>query len=410
MKKLIGPFKELLTLDGIALRGAVPDEKLEIIQEAGILLEKGTIKEIGVFERMRISSGDPLVVQQLEEEVVGLPGFIDAHTHICFGGSRARDYAMRVAGKSYLEIARSGGGIWDSVSQTRKASLEELKEGIKERAKKQLEQGITTVEVKSGYGLNQETEIRMLQAIREAGSEIALDLIPTCLAAHIHPKDFEGDKVTYLNYILNEILPQIRKQSLANRVDIFIEDTAFEEEMSARFLRQAKSMSFDLTVHADQFTPGGTKVAVETGALSADHLEASREKEIALLAQSNTIPVVLPGASLGLGEPFGPARKLLDAGASLAIASDWNPGSAPMGQLLTQAAILGTYEKLSTAETLAALTFRAAAALGLKERGVLREGMLADIVAFPAKDHREILYHQGSLKPVKVWKRGKAVV
>lgn len=410
MKKLIGPFKELLTMDGIALRGAVPDEKLEIIQDAGILVEEGIIKEIGVFERMRTSSRDPLVVQQLEEEVVGLPGFIDAHTHICFGGSRARDYAMRVAGKSYLEIARSGGGIWDSVTQTRKASLEELKNGIKLRARKQLEQGIMTIEVKSGYGLNREAEIRMLQAIQEAGSGIAADLIPTCLAAHIHPKDFEGDKVAYLNYILNDILPQIKKESLANRVDIFIEDTAFEEEMSAHFLRQAKSMGFDLTVHADQFHPGGAKVAIEAGALSADHLEASGAKEIELLAQSDTIPVVLPGASLGLGEPFGPARKLLDAGASLAIASDWNPGSAPMGQLLTQAAILGTYEKLSTAETLSGLTFRAAAALGLRDRGMLAKGMLADIVAFPAHDYREILYQQGSLKPAKVWKNGKAVI
>jgi len=261
--------------------------------------------------------------------------------------------------------------------------------------------------VKSGYGLNQEQEVKMLEAIHEANQLTEADLISTCLAAHIFPKDFEGEKEAYLQYILSDILPELKERNLTKRVDIFIEDTAFEEAMSKDFLMKAKALDFDITVHADQFHAGGSQVAVQVGARSADHLEASGDREIEILAKSNTIPVVLPGASMGLGEPFGPARKLLDGGASLAIASDWNPGSAPMGQLLTQAAVLGTYEKLSTAETLSALTFRAAAALGLVDRGRLISGMLADMVAFPIADHREILYHQGSLKPQMVWKAGK---
>ena len=169
-------------------------------------------------------------------------------------------------------------------------------------------------------------------------------------------------------------------------------------------------MGFDLVVHADQFTTGGSRIAVETGALSADHLEASTDIEIKQLAASDTVAVVLPGASLGLGIGFAPARKLLDAGASMAIASDWNPGSAPMGDLLTQAAILGAFEKLSTAETFAALTFRAAKALNLNDRGTIEPGKLADMQAFPCADYREILYHQGKLKPAKVWKRGETGV
>ena len=408
MEILIGPFAELLSFEGLNLKGALSDEELNIQKEAGVWVKDGKVLKTGPFHDLRIEANAQGVrISHLDTPMVAMPGFIDAHTHICFGGSRARDYAMRNAGKSYLEIARSGGGIWDSVQQTRKASQANLVAGIKARAERHLKDGITTIEVKSGYGLNLEQELKMLEAIQEANQLCEADLISTCLAAHIFPKDFEGEKEAYLTYILSEILPELKQKNLTNRVDIFIEDTAFEEAMSKDFLLKAKAQDFDLTVHADQFHPGGSQVAVEVGARSADHLEASGDKEVEMLAKSDTIPVVLPGASLGLGEPFGPARKLLDGGASLAIASDWNPGSAPMGQLLTQAAVLGTYEKLSTAESLAALTFRAAAALGLSDRGKLVQGMLADMVAFPVADHREILYHQGSLKPGLVWKAGK---
>ncbi len=166
-------------------------------------------------------------------------------------------------------------------------------------------------------------------------------------------------------------------------------------------------MGFDITIHADQFTTGGSAVAVKLGAVSADHLEASRDTEIKLLANSDTVAVVLPGASLGLGMQYAPARKLLDAGACLAIASDWNPGSAPMGDLLTQAAILGAAEKLNTAETFAGLTYRAAKALNLNDRGIIAPGMRADMQAYPCSDFREILYHQGKLKPAQVWPADK---
>lgn len=168
-------------------------------------------------------------------------------------------------------------------------------------------------------------------------------------------------------------------------------------------------MGFDITVHADQFSTGGSEVAVNVGAVSADHLEASGEEEIKRLAASETVAVALPGASLGLGMGFAPARKLLNAGACLAIASDWNPGSAPMGDLLLQASVLSAYEKLTTAETFAGLTFRAAKALNLYDRGILEKGKLADMQAYPCTDYREILYHQGKLKPIKVYKKGEAI-
>jgi imidazolonepropionase len=316
---------------------------------------------------------------------------------------------MRNSGKTYLEIAEAGGGIWDSVSRTRAATEEHLVQQLLERVGRHLSEGITTLEVKSGYGLNFESELKQLRAIRSAAKHVEAELIPACLAAHILPKDFEGNSQAYLDFVLRELLPTIQQEDLCKRVDIFIEESAFNPQDALVYLEQAKTLGFFLTVHADQFTTGGSEIAVQVGAVSADHLEASTEKEIRLLTKSNTVAVVLPGASMGLGMPFAPARRLLNSGACLAIASDWNPGSAPMGDLLMQAAVMGAYEKLTAAEIFAALTFRSAYALRLLDRGALMPGSLADLQAYPCQDYREILYNQGKLKPTMVWKNGQRI-
>jgi imidazolonepropionase len=401
--KLIGPFKQILTLAGLPLKGAIVDDQLQIIPDGGVLVEGGLIVEIGDFNLLRKANQDA-PIEEITGQHVLLPGFVDCHTHLCFAGDRSKDYALRIAGKSYLEIAKAGGGIWDSVTQTRQASQEELAALLTKRVSRHLKDGVTTIEVKSGYGLNTDDELKQLRAVQTVNENSKADIISTCLAAHILPKDFTGTTSAYLEYVLNDLLPKIKKENLANRVDIFIEDGAFSPADALHYLHIAKQMGFDITVHADQFTTGGSETAVNAGAVSADHLEASAEKEIKILAASETVAVALPGASIGLGMDFAPARKLLDAGASLAIASDWNPGSAPMGDLLMQAAILSTYEKLTTAEVFAGLTFRAAKALNLNDRGALEKGKLADMQAYSCKDYREILYHQGKLKPAKVWK------
>ena len=407
---LIGPIRQALTMSNLPLKGALHDGQLEIIQEAGILIKNDKIHQIGSYWDLypeAQSIGAEMVT--LKGDFVALPGLIDCHTHICFGGSRAQDYAMRNAGKSYLEIAKAGGGIWDTVTQTRKANLEKLAQLTLQRANRHLKDGITTIEVKSGYGLSLEEELKMLRAIKMANENTNADLIPTCLAAHIKPRDFEGTHRDYLKVIAEEVFPILKEEGLANRIDAFIEETAFTLEDIQSYFQKAKEMGFDITVHADQFHAGGSQVAIDFGAISADHLEASTEKEIKLLAASGTIAVALPGASMGLGVAYTPARKLLDAGASLAIASDWNPGSAPMGDLLMQASVLGTFEKLSNAEVLAGITYRAGAALGLDDRGQLAPGLLADIILFPTDDYREITYQQGRLKPLKVYKKGVEV-
>jgi imidazolonepropionase len=397
-------------MTAIPMKGAVADHLLPILEEVGIWIADGLIHHIGKFQEMLHEAElQQIAITRLQGDHVCLPGFIDSHTHICFGGTRANDYAMRNAGSSYLEIAKAGGGIWDTVTQTRKATEEDLIKKTLKRARQHLRNGVTTIEVKSGYGLSVAAELKMLRAIKQANAQLPIDLIPTCLAAHMLPKDFAGNAVAYLLEIGTLLFPVLKEERLTNRIDAFIEESAFSATEIAPYFKRAKAMGFDLTVHADQFSPGGSAVAVAFGAISADHLEASTAEEIALLAKSEVIATALPGASLGLGCNFAPARRLLDAGCALAIASDHNPGSAPMGDLLTQAAILGAFEKLSNAEVLAGITVRAAAALNLGDRGKLAAGYLADFVLFHTDNYKEILYHQGAFKPCMVFKSGQLV-
>ena len=405
---LIGPFKQIIPMSGLALKGPIQDDRLEVWHNAGILIQDGIIQSVAKYEDLLVTQNDTVKVR-LQGDHVCLPGFVDAHTHICFSGSRANDYAMRNAGKSYLEIAKAGGGIWDTVTQTRKASKEALVKNVIKRATRHLKNGVTTLEVKSGYGLSVDEELKMLRAIKVANTSVATDLVSTCLAAHMLPRDFSGSAEEYLQEISSGLFPQLKSEGLAGRIDAFIEESAFSKKQIIPYFQKAIDMGFDITVHADQFTTGGSEVAIEFGAVSADHLEASTPKEIALLANSNVIATALPGASLGLGVTFTPARKILDAGGALAIASDHNPGSAPMGDLLTQAAILGAFEKLTNAEVLAGITFRGAAALRLFDRGQLAKGFLADLSIFHTSDYNEILYYQGNLKPCMVWKKGTLV-
>ena len=406
--KLTGPFQQIVTLNHLPLKGKLNDESLEIITKGGIISDNGNIVETGDYQLLKQKFPNS-EIDFIENEQVVIPALVDAHTHICFGGNRANDFAMRNAGKTYLEIAESGGGIWSSVKHTREASEDELVNGILERVGFLLRQGITTIEIKSGYGLNADEELKMLRAIRKAQEKTKATLVPTCLAAHLKPKDFDGSSEDYLNYIIDEILPKVKEENLATRVDIFIEKSAFQPEESKIFLEKAKQLGFQITVHADQFTPGSSRIAVEVGAKSADHLEATIDQDIELLANSNTVAIALPGASLGLGEPFSPARKILDKGGIMAIATDWNPGSAPMGNLITQASVLATYQKLTTVEVLSAITFRAAFALDLQDRGIIAEGKKADFITYETNNFQNILYHQGSLKPKSIYINGEKI-
>lgn len=383
-------------------RGAISDNSLEIIDDGGVVIEDGKIIEVGDF--LSLSKND-LDVKEITYPCVLLPGFIDSHTHVCHYGNRSDEYAKRNSGISYQQILEEGGGIHNTMNSTSNSTDEQLTDDTLNRLKRHFQEGVLTCEVKSGYAPNLEDEVRMLRIINEIDSSNDIDLIPTCLAAHVTPKKYESSK-KYLDSIINDLLPIIKEENLSNRVDIFIEEKAFSITEASNFLEKIKS-DFYITAHANQFTSGGLKVGVDNGAVSVDHLEVITDQEIDYLSKSDTTGVVLPGCSLGLGIPFAPARKLLDYNCKVSIASDWNPGSAPMGDLLMQASLLGSTEKLSNAEVLAGITCRAANALSLEDRGSLENGKIADMIGFKTNDFRDILYNQGKLKPSFICKRGK---
>ena len=402
MKELIGPFSQIITMANLPERGAISDNSLEIIEDGGIVIEDGKIIEVGDFLSLRKNNID---IREINYPCVLLPGFIDSHTHVCHYGNRSDEYAKRNSGISYQQILEEGGGIHNTMNSTSNCTDEQLTEDTLNRLKRHFHDGVLTCEVKSGYAPTLEDEIRMLEIINKIDKSNEIDLIPTCLAAHVTPKKYESSK-KYLDSILNHLLPKIKEENLSNRVDIFIEEKAFSVSEASNFLGKVKS-DFHITAHANQFTSGGLKVGVDNDAVSVDHLEVITDQEIDYLSKSDTTGVVLPGCSLGLGIPFAPARKLLDNNCKVSIASDWNPGSAPMGDLLMQASLLGSTEKLSNAEVLAGITCRSANALSLEDRGSLENGKIADMIGFKTNDFRDILYNQGKLKPSFICKRGK---
>ena len=383
-------------------RGAINDNSLEIIENGGVVIENGKIIEVGDFSLL---SKNGLDIIEIKYPCVLLPGFIDSHTHVCHYGNRSDEYAKRNSGISYQQILAEGGGIHNTMNSTSNCTDDQLRNNTLKRLKRHFLEGVLTCEVKSGYAPSLEDEIRMLKIINKIDSNNEIDLIPTCLAAHVTPKSFQSSK-QYLESIINELLPKIKEENLSNRVDIFIEEKAFSVSEASHFLKNVKN-DFLITAHANQFTSGGLKVGVDNEAVSVDHLEVISDDEINYLSKSNTTGVVLPGCSLGLGIPFAPARKLLDNNCKVSIASDWNPGSAPMGDLLMQASLLGSNEKLSNAEVLAGITCRSANALSLIDRGSLDKGKIADMIGFETNDYRDILYNQGKLKPSFICKRGK---
>ena len=405
MEQIIGPFSQMLTFEQTALKGPLQVPDMGILENAGVRVDSGVIVEVGPFEALVKNNVSPQVMEISGSHVL-MPGLVDCHTHMVWAGSRAADFERRNSGLSYQEILASGGGILDTVKWVGQATKGSLKEDLHERILRHQYDGVTTQEIKSGYGLDAENELKMLEVIHEVDREVKVDLIPTFLGAHVCPRDYE--RSDFLDYLLAEVAPKAKL--LANRADAFIEAEAFPVQIVQPYLTALKNLGFNLTLHADQFSSGGAALAIQMGAKSADHLEVTTSEDIALFGTSNTVAVVLPGASLGLGMAFAPTRALLDAGACLAIASDWNPGSAPSGDLLAQCGILAAYQKLTAAETFSGVTFRAARALGFTDRGRLAPQHLFDAIAFPTYDYREILYQQGTLKPDILWKKGELLI
>ncbi len=341
-----------------------------------------------------------------------LPGFVDPHTHPVWAGSRQDEFNRRLRGETYMEIARAGGGINATVRATRAATREELLLGTLARLDTFLLHGTTTVEAKSGYGLDLATEVRMLEVIRLAHECHPVDLIPTCLAAHEVPLEHRDDPEVFVRRLIDEIHPEISRRDLAEAVDVFCEEGVFDIAQTRLLLADAAGLGWRIHLHADELTPlGGAELAVELDALSADHLVHVTEGGIRALAASDTVAVLLPGTSFFLRSAFAPARELISAGCAVALATDCNPGSSPTESMPTILALACLQMGLNIEEAITAATLNAAAALDrATEIGSLEEGKRADLMVLEAPTYHHLVYHYG-VNPVRhVVKAGRVVV
>lgn len=331
---------------------------------------------------------------------VVMPGFVDPHTHLVWAGERADEFEMRVAGASYMEIMAAGGGIMNTVRHTRAASLDGLVAQTRPRLERMLAHGTTTVEIKTGYGLNTPDELKQLAAIRRLQAETPATLVPTFLGAHAIPAEFKGRTDEYVDLVVEEMLPAVAQEDVPPRFcDVFCEEGAFSLEQSRRVLVAARVLGFDLKIHVDEFKPlGGTRLAVGLGATSADHLVCTPSEEIELLARSDTIAVALPGTPFGLGHTeYTPARALIDAGGAVALATDCNPGTCWCESMQLMIALACRSMGMTPAEAISAATINAAHAVGLGgEVGSLEPGKRADLVLLDVPSYPHLGYRFGT--------------
>ncbi len=399
---LIHSAAQVLTLAGGPQRGYRLGD-LGLIEDGAILIRSGNIFETG-------RSSDLLNKYPDEETMdvsgrVVLPGFVDPHTHVIWAGDRAAEFELRLQGKSYLEIMEAGGGIVSTVRETRKASKKQLKDQTRSRLKRMLAHGTTTLEAKTGYGLNSETELLMLKALLELDQEEPLDIVFTYLGAHAVPLEYEGDTPGYTDLVCKEMIPALAEwwpaqtQDSFPYIDVFCETGAFDLDQSRHILETARAYGFPIKIHADEFDNlGGVSLAVELGAASADHLVVTSPEDIKALGGSDTVAVALPCTPFGLAESdYTPAKEIIEADGILAIATDLNPGTAWCESMQFAAALACRYMKLTPKQAIAAATINAAAAIGMdKKIGSLEPGKQADIIILNIPDYRHIGYRFGT--------------
>jgi imidazolonepropionase len=380
-----------------------------VVENGSLIMSHGRIDWLGPTAKLPPLPQEAEIVD-VSGQIV-LPGFVDSHTHLLFAGSREGEFEERLQGASYQEIAARGGGIMSTVRSVREQTREQLKSLAKPRLKRMLEFGITTVEVKSGYGLTPQDERKCLEAIAELNQEQTVELVPTFLGAHAVPAEFHDRRDEYIQLLLDDMLPDVAQNRLAEFCDVFCETGVFSLDESERILNRARDLGLQVKLHADELTPlGGAELAAKVGAVSADHLLCITEAGIDALAQSSTIATLLPGTAFFLGLPYAPARKLIDRGVPVALASDCNPGTCPTENLPLVGAMACTQMGMLPGEVVTALTLNAAAALGRSDRiGSLAAGKQADVIVCEGKNYAQLFYHFGVNHVRRVYKRGRAV-
>ena len=410
MKKLLFNPSQIITVNtnGKNFKRGKELSEIDCVFDSSIVIEDDTIKDILITKNVSKNSFDEVI--DLKNKIV-LPGLVECHTHTAFTGSRSDEFRQKLAGVSYEEIASAGGGILNTVNSVRATSFEELVNTIKPRIKYFITQGITTLEIKSGYGLDFENERKLLHVINYLAEIYPIDIVPTFLGAHTIPSEFKSNRRGYIDLIINEMIPHFAEQKLAVFCDGFCESTAYSAEEIDRIFIAAKESGLKLKLHTEQFnTIGGLDVALKHNAVSVDHLEVINEMDIQRLGNSDTAAVLLPGVSFFLNHNYAPARKLIESNAIVALATDYNPGSSHICNLHLIMSLAALKMNMTIEETISAVTINAAKAL-CKEKSVgsIEIGKKADFAIFNTQEYSNIVYDIGKNLNCITVKNGNAV-
>lgn len=372
-------ISQLLTLEGVVKKEGrnVKKEDLGVLENASVIADPETSLIVWVGKTSDTPKEYSKVVNRFSSVgEIWLPELVECHTHLVYAGTRTRDFGLRCEGKSYLQVAEEGGGILSTIKDTRKASGAELEESAIHSVDLFQKYGIGTIEIKSGYGLSLESELKILNVIRNLSEKTSVHLIPTFLPAHATPPEFKGRTEEYVDIICTEWIPEVAKEGLALFFDVFVEEGYFSVAQTKKLCEKALEAGLKLKLHADQFNAlGGTELGVDLGAASIDHLDNASDSAIKKLAHSQTVAVLCPGASLFTGNPYPPARKILDAGGIVALSTDFNPGTSPTRNLPLMTTLACSQMKMTVAEAIASVTYNAAKALCLEDEvGALLPG------------------------------------
>jgi imidazolonepropionase len=410
MQLLIRNAKQLVTVSSFGKRAKVGEElrELNVIYDGCVFIEDGLIRWVGRTEEFNLNISPEVEILDASDRIV-MPGFVDAHTHLVFAGTREQEFSLRTRGYTYQQIAEQGGGITNTVKAVRDTTKKDLKKGADKRLDSMLRFGTTTAEIKTGYGLDFKNEVKMLEAINELGHEHPVDIVPTFLGAHAVPPEFERMGKDYVELVVSEMIPYVARKKMAVFCDVFCEEGYFGLDDSRRILKEGKKSGLMPKIHADELTSaGGAELAAEVGAVSADHLENVSEAGIHAMADKAVVAVLLPGVSFFLGHKYAPARELIEARVPVALATDFNPGSCMSENMQLMMTIACTQMKMTPEEVIAASTLNAAAALSLSDQtGSIEVGKKADLLVLNIPSYEYLPYHFGVNHVERVVKHGK---
>ena len=403
---------QLVTCSGFSAKKGKEMSDLSVIENGTVIITGGIITYVGKDANCPPLSDFP------DHEVVNatgkavLPGFVDSHTHFVFGGYREEEFSWRMRGDSYMSIMERGGGIHNTMAATRNASFDELIDSGRKRLNSMLAMGVTTVEGKSGYGMNKAAELKQLEVMKSLNEEHAVDIVSTFMGAHATPAEYKGRENDFLDYMIEDVMPEVKAKDLAECCDIFCEKNVFDIEQSRRYLIAARNLGFKLKIHADEIvTLGGAELAAELKALSADHLLQASDNGIGDLAESGVVATLLPCTAFSLKEHYARGRYMIDSACAVALATDLNPGSSFTNSIPLLFALACIYMQLSPEEAVTALTINGAAAVGMADKtGSIDVGKQGDLVILEYPSYKFLPYHIGMNIVEKVIKKGNVVV